>query len=68
MDGTQQSGDPIKLKIASLVYDGQILQLARDIASEILSEDPDLMLSDNLFLKNQLDKVFKKEGNWSLIS
>jgi ATP-dependent DNA helicase RecG len=68
MDGTQQSGDPIKLKIASLVYDGQILQLARDIASDILTEDPDLMNSDNLFLKNQLDKVFKKEGNWSLIS
>ncbi|MFZ4456993.1 MAG: ATP-dependent DNA helicase RecG [Bacteroidales bacterium] len=68
LDGTQQSGDPFKLKIASLVYDGQILQLARDIASDILEEDTDLKTAENQILKIQLDKIFKKEVNWSLIS
>ena len=68
MDGTQQSGDPFKLKIASLVYDGQILQLARDIANEVLENDPELKKSENLTLKNQVEKIFKKEVNWSQIS
>ncbi|MDD2797319.1 MAG: ATP-dependent DNA helicase RecG [Bacteroidales bacterium] len=68
LDGTQQSGDPFKLKIASLVYDGQVLQLARDIASEILEVDPELRNQENLVLKSELEKVFRKDVNWSQIS
>lgn len=68
LEGTQQSGDPFELKIASLVYDGQVLQLARDIASEILDTDPTLDQMEHKLLKNELQKIFKKSKNWSLIS
>lgn len=68
MEGTQQSGDPFSLKIANLVHDGQILQLARDIATEIVNEDPELRNPSNFTLKNQLDKLFRKKVDWSLIS
>lgn len=68
MEGTQQSGDPFSLKIANLVHDGQVLQLARDIATEIVNEDPELRNPSNFILKNQLDKLFRKKVDWSLIS
>jgi len=68
LEGTQQSGDPFNLKIANLVHDGQVLQLARDIASEIINEDPELKSPSNQALKNQLDKLFRKKVDWSLIS
>ena len=59
MEGTQQSG---------IAKDGQILQLARDIANEILDKDPELSLTENYVLNRQLQKIFKKKINWSLIS
>ncbi|WP_243347982.1 ATP-dependent DNA helicase RecG [Parabacteroides sp. FAFU027] len=68
LEGTQQSGDPFNLKIANLVHDGQVLQLARDIATEVVNDDPELKSPSNLTLKNQLDKLFRKKVDWSLIS
>ena len=68
LEGTQQSGDPFNLKIANLVHDGQVLQLARDIATEVVNDDPELKNPSNLTLKNQLDKLFRKKVDWSLIS
>jgi ATP-dependent DNA helicase RecG len=68
LEGTQQSGDPFNLKIASLVYDGQILQLARDIAMQIADEDPGLLKPDNQILKSTITKLFKKNIDWSIIS
>lgn len=41
MEGTQQSGIAFDLRIANIAKDGQILQLARDIAGEVLDADPD---------------------------
>ena len=68
MEGTQQSGIAFDLKIANIAKDGQILQLARDIANEILDKDPELSLTENYVLNRQLQKIFKKKINWSLIS
>lgn len=68
MKGTQQSGIAFDLKIANIAKDGQILQLARDIANEILDKDPELSLTENYVLNRQLQKIFKKKINWSLIS
>ena len=68
MDGTQQSGIAFDLKIANIAKDGQILQLARDIATEVLEKDPELILTEHHILKLQLQKIFKKKFNWSLIS
>lgn len=68
IEGTQQSGMPFDLKIASLAQDGQILQFARDIATEILADDPGLNRPDNQILKIQLRRLLKSQTDWSAIS
>lgn len=68
LEGTQQSGEGIYLKIANLASDGQILQYARDIANEILDKDPDLENENNRLLNEHLRKNFLKKTNWGMIS
>ena len=68
IDGTAQSGAPFDLRIASLATDGQLLQLARDAAIEILNEDPTLQMQKNILLKNMIVKQLNVEVNWSKIS
>lgn len=69
MDGTQQSGLPFELKIASLVTDGQIMDLARKAAEEILEKDPLLESEWNRIYKRQLDILRMTEsGYWGNIS
>ena len=68
MEGTQQSGISFDLKIANLAHDGQIVQLARDCASEIIDNDPTLSSPENRTLARQLAFLFQKQANWSLIS
>ena len=68
IDGTQQSGAPFNLRIASLSTDGQLLEMARNTASKILEEDPGLLLQKNYLLKNSLLKQLKKEEDWSKVS
>jgi ATP-dependent DNA helicase RecG len=68
IDGTRQSGIPFDLRIANLALDGQILQHARDIASNILSQDPMLMLDKNQILLNRIETERKRRIDWSTIS
>ena len=68
LEGTRQSGEGIDLKIANLAADGQILQYARDIAKEVLSEDPDLTSEANRMLNDRLKTLFARKVNWSMIS
>ena len=68
IEGTQQSGIPFDLKIAHLGKDGQILQYARDIASEIIAGDPELIKEENLLLANQLRQEKQKGLEWGVIS
>jgi ATP-dependent DNA helicase RecG len=68
MEGTQQSGIPFELKIASLGKDGQILQHARNIVTDILEEDPLLDDPKNTVLIRQLKKLSKAQFDWSNIS
>jgi len=68
IDGTLQSGAPFDLRIANLATDGQLLQLARKVASEILEEDPGLNRQNNILLKNNILKQISVEINWSEIS
>jgi len=68
IEGTQQSGIPFDLKIASLGEDGQILQYARDIALEILDRDNDLSTPENETLLKQLKKLSRSQVDWSSIS
>lgn len=68
LEGTQQSGVAFDLKIANLAKDGQILQFARDLADEIISKDPLLEMPEHFILKKQLQKLFARKVDWSLIS
>ena len=65
--GTQQSG-MLDLKIADLVLDGQILQLARNTANVLLQEDPDLKLPQNAPISQEFDRTQKGKMNWGRIS
>ena len=68
IEGTQQSGIPFDLKIANLATDGQLLHYSRDIATEILDNDPVLENSENHLLELKLKKIMKSSRNWSNIS
>ncbi|MCF8360553.1 MAG: ATP-dependent DNA helicase RecG [Prolixibacteraceae bacterium] len=68
MEGTQQSGLGFDLKIAQLGKDGQILSFARNLANEIIENDPALSDDRNQKFKQQLRKMKKTEFNWSSIS
>lgn len=68
IEGTQQSGIPFDLKIADLGHDGQLLQYARDLAGQILEDDPQLLKPENNLLKVQLAGQVKPSGDWSSIS
>ena len=68
LEGTQQSGDGLYLKIANLATDGQTLQYARDIAQEIIDDDPDLEKPENKLLKTRLTTLFRRKYNWGRIS
>ena len=68
IEGTQQSGLPLNLKIANLAKDGQILQLARDVASEILNNDPNLDKLDHSIISRNLQLMYPKLNNWRNIS
>jgi ATP-dependent DNA helicase RecG len=65
--GTQQSGI-LNLKIADLVQDAQILTYARNVAIDLLEEDPDLMKPENKIAAERLAELEKDRTNWSRIS
>ena len=68
LEGTRQSGEGVDLKIANLATDGQILQYARDIAVEVLDEDPELSTQTYRILNERLKTLFARKVNWGLIS
>jgi ATP-dependent DNA helicase RecG len=68
LEGTQQSGEGLFLKIANLASDGQILQHAKNLAQKILDSDPELEHPENSILRNRLKILFRRRTNWGLIS
>jgi ATP-dependent DNA helicase RecG len=68
LEGTLQSGMPVELHIANLATDGQIVQMARDAAEDILDEDPELHAPQNSILCRELMEVYNKTIDWSRIS
>jgi len=69
VNGTLQSGHDIVLKIADLTKDQNILEHARNIAIDILENDPDLKADYNQILRSNLFRLhFKNETEWSKIS
>ncbi|MEO5945688.1 MAG: ATP-dependent DNA helicase RecG [Chitinophagaceae bacterium] len=66
IEGTKQSG-VLNFKLASIVLDRQMLDVARNMAVNLLDIDPDLSSAENLLLTNFLKQ---KKGSvlWSKIS
>jgi ATP-dependent DNA helicase RecG len=67
IQGTQQSGI-LDLRIADIVEDEKILKFARNLASEIIGEDPSLQNESNQVLLRHLQIMDKHQQNWGLIS
>jgi ATP-dependent DNA helicase RecG len=68
MEGTQQSGMPISLKISDLARDGQLLAHVRNIAFAILNQDPDLSSEKNALLCSRLNQIKSSTAGYSEIS
>lgn len=68
MEGTQQSGIPLNLKVANLASDGQLLQLAREDVEELLRKDPELKMREHKAVGERLDFLFGNKINWGRIS
>ena len=68
LEGTQQSGVAFDLKIADIARDGQLLQYVRQVAMDILEQDPTGVLPENELLWRQLQALRKTHVNWAAIS
>ena len=68
LEGTQQSGLPISLNIASLAKDGLILNAARNCADAALKDDPTLNSDRNQILRKELRKEKYQIKDYSKIS
>ena len=68
LEGTQQSGMAFDLHVANIARDGQLVQLARDIANEILDNDPAQQLPQYQPMWAHLRELSRDNINWSNIS
>ena len=68
IEGTQQSGIGFDLKIANLGKDGEILQLARNTAIDVLDRDPSLKSPENNILVKNISREKQTGFDWSSIS
>jgi len=65
--GTQQSG-LLNFKIADIIKDQDILELARQDAKNLITNDPQLRHTDNQEIKNEYIKLNKDSILWKHIS
>jgi ATP-dependent DNA helicase RecG len=68
MEGVQQSGMPISLKISNLAKDGQLLEHVRNVAFAILNHDPGLSSEKNALLCIRLKQIKSSMADYSEIS
>ena len=68
LEGTQQSGMAFDLKIADIARDGQLVQMARDVAQQIIDDDPTCTSSTYQMLWDRLKELRKTNINWGVIS
>ena len=66
IEGTKQSG-ALNFKLASIVNDKAMLEVARNIVEELLETDPDILLPENVAVKNFLVSQ-KGKTKWSKIA
>ena len=68
LEGTQQSGIAFDLKIADIARDGQIVQMAREEAQNIIDDDPTCQKIEYNLLWERLKALRKSNINWAAIS
>ena len=68
LEGTQQSGIAFDLKIANLARDGALIEHVREIAKQIVADDPELSRPENVVMGRMLRRLKKSEYDWSSIS
>jgi ATP-dependent DNA helicase RecG len=68
LEGTMQSGMAFDLHIANLGTDGRILEYARQVAEQVLQDDPLLSNDKNALLRKTLNKLKKDSLDYSTIS
>lgn len=68
LEGTQQSGTAFDLHVANIARDGQLVQLARDTANEILDNDPTQSRPDYAAMWHHLRDLHQNDIDWSNIS
>ena len=68
LEGTQQSGLPVSLNLASLATDGLLLNDARATAEAVLNDDPELQKAENALLRAELGKDRYNVKDFSKIS
>ena len=56
INGTMQSGEAFDLKIANPTYDNQILQVAQELAIQLLGVDAELAHPDHIALRELRDR------------
>jgi ATP-dependent DNA helicase RecG len=66
-EGTQQSG-LLDMKIADIGRDAALIPPAREAARKLLEDDPHLQHSVHTGIRDQLDAILTKSGNWGRIS
>ena len=64
--GTQQSGI-LELKIADLAKDGDLINIARDSAIELIEKDPNLLHEENTCLREKMISLLRERPNWGKI-
>jgi ATP-dependent DNA helicase RecG len=66
IEGTRQSG-MLNFKLASIVLDKDLLEIAKDLSDRLLQNDPDLSSAENLLLKSYL-LLKKGKTEWSRVA
>ena len=68
LEGTQQSGTAFELRVANLARDGQVVQQARDLAREVVDNDPERTRPEYALCWKRLAELGKDQQDWSSIS
>ncbi|MBQ0049797.1 MAG: ATP-dependent DNA helicase RecG [Bacteroidales bacterium] len=67
LEGTAQSGTAFELRVANLARDGQIVQLARETAREVIEQDPLRQSPCYALCWQHLAELGREGQDWSLI-
>ena len=68
LEGTQQSGVAFDLRIANITRDAQLLQHVREVARQVVENDPDGTAASHAMMWRRLKQMRKTNVNWSDIS